>query len=283
MLLNDAIEAYIDSRLAARRLRPTTERTYRHHLGHFAEYIGETAAIDTITKREVQRWLSSMGHLRASSLRTAEAPVRALFGWALEEGAITEHPMATIPRPPQARPIYRGLEPDVIGRLLHVADFRERTILLLGLHLGLRCAEMSRANFGDWDRRRGTILVHGKGGADRVLPVVGEIEWALDLWAEGRRSGPMFPSQHADRLGPSSISQIVTRVARRANVEATAHQLRHSCAHDMLAMGAKPNAVQRFLGHTTLTTTTTYLTARDDELRAAMCRVYAMPEDRDAA
>lgn len=276
MHLNDAIEAFIVARKAGRRLRPTTERTYRHHFDRFTEHIGGDTPLDSITTRHLQAWIATMDHLEASSLRTAEAPIRSMFSWAIGEDLIGTDPMAVIPRPKPVRPMYRGLEPDTIARLLHVADFRERTIILLGLHLGLRCVEMSRADVSDWDHRRKVLFVHGKGGSDRALPISGEVEWVLSIWTEGRRAGPLFPSQHAERLSANSISQIITRVSKRAGVQATAHQLRHTCAHDMLAMGAKPNAVQRFLGHTDLTTTAVYLAARDDELRAAMSRHYVI-------
>lgn len=274
MHLADAVEAFIAARKAGRRLRPTTERTYRHHLSKLADHLGADTPIADIQVGDIEAWISTMSHLTDSSLRTAEAPARGLFAWALDRDLIDDNPMVTIPTPRTPRPQYRALDPEVVARVLHLAYPRERTMVLLILHLGLRCCEMSRADASDWDRRRGTFFVKGKGGSDRVLPVSDEAEWVLDLWLDGRRAGPLFPSQHADRLSPNSISQIGTRLAQRAGVQASFHRFRHCCGHDMLAMGAKPNAVQRFLGHSDLSTTAIYLAARDDELRAATTRTY---------
>lgn len=276
MNLADAVEAFIAARKAGRRLRPTTERGYRHHLGKLADHLGDDTPIGTIETADIESWIASMAHLTDGSLRTAEAPARGLFSWALDRGMIDSDPMRSIPAPRTGRPQYRALDPEVVARVLHVGDHRERTMVLLVLHLGLRCCEMSRADVSDWDRRRQTFFVKGKGGSDRVLPVSGEADWVLDLWLEGRRAGPLFPSQHAERLSANSISQIGTRLAHRAGVQASFHRFRHCCGHDMLAMGAKPNAVQRFLGHADLSTTAIYLAARDDELRAAATRVYVV-------
>lgn len=278
LTLAAAIERWVAARKAIRRLNAATERTYRMHIEKLVEVIGPDVPLRAVARHDVERWMATLDHMKANSLKTATEPARSLFKWAHEEELIDRDPMARIPRPRIPPPTYRALDRDVIGRMLHVADFRERTVVLVGLNLGLRCIEMSRVEVTDWDREQRWLAVRGKGAEGeitRMLPVQGEVERVLDMWIGPRKSGPLFPSTRGDRLESNSISQIVSRLAERAGVKATAHQLRHTCAHDMLAMGALPNAVQRFLGHANLATTSTYLAARDDELRAAMLRQYA--------
>lgn len=277
MNLADAVEAFILSRKSERRMVDTTERTYRHHFSKFVEYLGHDTPIATVSTTDIRKWMSTMASLQPSSLKTAVAPIRALFAWAVLEEITAVDPTVRIAPIQVPKPMYRGLDPGVVALLLHHGDFRERTILALGLHLGLRCCEMSRADVTDWDRRDDVLYVRGKGGRGeitRALPVLGEARWVMDVWIDGRRTGPLFGSQHSDRLQANSISQRITMVAQRAQVKATAHQLRHTCAHDMLAAGSQPNAVQRFLGHDSLDTTTVYLAASDPELRLATGRSY---------
>ncbi len=168
----------------------------------------------------------------------------------------------------------------------HLMNMLEVTNEELGNRLGiskqavykiLRCCEMERFDVQDWDRHERALYVRGKGGdgrVTRVLPVEGECEWVLNVWFDGRRTGPFLPSQHGDGLIANSISGIVTRLARRAGVRASHHKLRHTCAHHMLAMGSQQNAVQRFLGHRHSATTDIYTAARDADLRAVTSRSY---------
>ena len=277
MKLNDAIEAWIASRTAMRRLNPTSERTYRFHIQKMALSIGPDTPIENISPRDIHVWLATMTHLKANSLKTATEPARSLFRWAVDEELIDRDPMRKIPRPKMGPPEYRAIDPGDLARLLHVADHRDRTIVLLGLHLALRCCEMSRADVTDWDRRRGWLSVRGKGyngDISRVIPIEGEVEWVLDMWIDGRRAGPLFPSQHAERLSPNSISQRFTALARRAHVQATHHQCRHTCAHHLVDLGSRPNAVQRFLGHRHWTSTEVYWATRDDQLLGLTARAY---------
>lgn len=279
MDLADAVEAWIRSRRSVRKLVPTTERTYRFYIAKFSAHVGSHTPIRDITTGDIESWMATLDHLQDSSLKTATEPIRSLFSWAVEAEHIDRDPTRKIPRPELPPPRYRGLEPDVVARLLHVADFRERSIILAALHLGLRCCEMERFGLADWDRQAQQLHVRGKGGRGnitRILPVEGEIEWALEMWVGDRRTGPFLPSQHGVGLQANSISQIVTRVARRARVAATAHRLRHACAHDMIAMGAEFPAVQRFLGHRSSETTKVYTAAHDRQLRAVMSRTYVV-------
>ncbi|MEM9652259.1 MAG: tyrosine-type recombinase/integrase [Actinomycetota bacterium] len=282
MNINEAISAFVVARKAVRKMAPTTERIYKFHLAQFAEHVGPATEIGDIDSTSIVLWMASLTHLMDSSLRTATEPLRSLFAWAVDEGIVETDPTTKIPRPKQTPAEYRGLPPEVVARTLHVADFRQRTLILLVLHLGLRCCELSRANIEDWDRHgTGWLAVRGKGGRGRVtrqLPVADESEWVLSMWVDSlpNKRGPLFPSMHGDRLKANSISQIFTKVAQRASVDATSHQYRHTCAHHLLAHGSLLNAVQRVLGHTNPTTTGIYLAASDDELRGVNSRSYAI-------
>jgi len=277
------IQRFLADRLATRSLAETTERQYRHHLLSFADTVGHDTPASEVTRAEVVAWLATMGHLANSSLKTASEPVRSLFAWAVLEGILETDPTAQIPRPKQAPPTYRALSPDVVARCLHVGDFRQRTMVLLVLHLGLRCCELGRATVADWDRGDGWFDVRGKGGRGRVtrrLPVAGEVEWSLAMWVDSvDPAGPLFPSMHGNHLHANSVSQIFTKLARRAGVSATAHQFRHTCAHHLIEHGSRMNAVQRVLGHASPAVTGIYTAASDEQLMGISGRTYSVGVD----
>ena len=263
-----AASGWLDGQLRRQLINELTHEKYGYHLRSLARSVGADTPVNEVTTDGIEAWLgTAVGRdgapPRPRTFRTKMVPIRAYFAWALDRGLVDADPTTPIKNPRNHKLVPRRVSPDVCAKLLHVADFRATTIIYLGLHLGLRACEISRANIQDWDRHRATLLVHGKGGRERVLPVVDEIAVVLALWVDnlGTRRGPMFPGQQTERISPQWVGQIVTQTARTARVHATCHMLRHTAASDLVARGVPMPVVQQFLGHTSLATTTRYVVA----------------------
>jgi site-specific recombinase XerD len=144
--------------------------------------------------------------------------------------------------------------------------------------LGLRRVEVSRLDWTDVDWHARTVLVTGKGGHQRLLPLLDQVRQVLDLYVRDERGtgpGPLLVAVHGGRLSPHRVGTIVTTLAtaagvRRGAYDATAHALRHTAATDMLRHGAHLVDVQAALGHQDLTTTQRYLPMVVDGLAVAM-------------
>lgn len=160
------------------------------------------------------------------------------------------------------------------------ATTRTRVVVILMCQLGLRCAEVSRLQVGDIDWTNGSLLVHGKGGNQRVLPITAEARQALEdyLSEHPACAGPLVRS-YADptrALTPGYIGDRIRKLMFLTGVKAlprdgkSAHSLRHTAATDMLAHGANVRSVQVALGHQSLQTTQRYLSWSVDDLRRAM-------------
>ena len=131
-----------------------------------------------------------------------------------------------------------------------------------------------------------TLLVRGKGGKERLVPVGRFAREALDNYlvrirptlAKEKRSPALFLNQRGDRLSRQSAWKIIMAAAKRANIESkvTPHALRHSFATHLLDGGADIRVVQELLGHASVTTTQIYTLITIDKLR----ETYALAHPR---
>lgn len=263
-------EAYIAEKVARSRFRPKTAETVRYTLRGLIGYVDGA----TITPGHVEAWLTEtrMGPATAGS-RLSQ--VAGFCRWLVRHGVLPVDPTLDIEKPRTPRYVPRGLHGELVAAALGAApDRRARLILLLMCQEGLRCCEVANLEIGDVDHADRVILVSGKGGHQRVLPVSDET-WAalLAYLAEWpTRAGPLVRSYNDPRRGidASYVSTLAARWLRAAGVEATAHQLRHTAASDMLRSGAHLRDVQAALGHASLSTTQRYLPWTVGDLRTAM-------------
>lgn len=256
---NDALARHAEALRAAGRA-PGTVRLYRHYLLDLAEHhrspwsVGLGALLSWIGR-------DSWGVQARKSARTA---VCSFYRWAHGMGYLPEDPSLGLPAvsvPPKvARPA-----PELVVRTLIRDEHPPRIVFmsLLAAELGMRAAEIARVHAEDYtdDGVVGELLVHGKGGKERLLPVVSDRLRsrlrAVEEWA--------FPNGRGTHLTPGHVSRLLSAALPHAF---TGHQLRHRCAtvqygatRDLLAVGA-------FLGHTRPETTQAYVKLPDDALRA---------------
>ena len=268
---------WMEGRLARREISPLTVRNYQASIGLFTRFVGVDTPVEHIDRATIETWLATTTRhdgqpLKPSALNTRAAPIRAYFAWAADPqgGALLPYnPFRGVQRARTPRLFPRRLEPDDVQRLLHVSNFRQRTIIMLGLHVGARRAEMAGLDVVDWDRINHSIRLIGKNQHERHVPVPNQLSTVLTLWTSNLSDnrGPMFPSIHGDRVSPNRVGALVTEAAKAARVVATTHSLRHTCAADLVTRGVPLPVIQQLLGHESLATTTRYVVATVDELR----------------
>jgi integrase/recombinase XerD len=277
---------YVGHRRAAGLIASSSARVQLSQLDTFADVHGPGPV--KVDRAVVAAWLERIGKLAAGSRRSNSSTVRLFLRWAAEEGHVPASAAALVPKVRQPRSVPRALSTAQVARLLrHVAD-DDRMSLICGLMvwLGLRCGEVSAMRVEDIDEGARTVLVHGKGGHERVLPIPAELDPHLERWLAGRTRlpGRLFPTdeRHSGRmrldgLSPRTISNIVSLAMAEAGVKIagrdgkSAHSLRHTAASDVLDRGASITSVMALLGHAHLSSTAIYLRiARLDELRTAM-------------
>src|SRR5690606_19884393 len=172
--------------------------------------------LDQLGKRAVERWMEQVGHLAPATRRNHLSAVRGFLGRMVDEGLLVENPALRAERVRQPRSVPRALRSQDVAALYRaLPDLRARVIVTLMLEAGLRCVEVSRLDWQDWDPVAETLIVRGKGGHERVLPVTTTLGRVLHDWAghAGVVAGPVVRQERRrnERLSPETTSTYVSR------------------------------------------------------------------------
>ena len=273
--LRKALQRFLTHLQVERRLSPHTLSNYRRDLEAFVEHCvaEDIQAADAVTEATVQAFIAQ-GHRRGLSGKSLQRRLSALRSWfryLIEEQAQDFNPAAEVRAPKAPRKLPRVIDADQAAALLdndsHDAlDRRDRALMELMYSSGLRLAEtvgldLNAINLGD-----GSVVVTGKGGKTRVLPVGRKAREALRSWLQIRPGlaaadeTALFVSQRGRRLSPRSVQQRLRRQARRQglDVDLHPHMLRHAFASHLLESSGDLRAVQELLGHADIATTQVY-------------------------
>jgi integrase/recombinase XerC len=141
---------------------------------------------------------------------------------------------------------------------------RDRAVLLLMYGAGLRIAEALSLTGKDLPLGE-TLMVTGKGGKQRVVPLIPLVREAVGGYL-ARCPWPVAPDAAVFRgikggpLGQGMVQKAMARarVALGLPATATPHALRHSFATHLLGAGADLRSLQELLGHASLGSTQIY-------------------------
>lgn len=210
---------------------------------------------------------------RPATLRSYRAALRGFYRWAVLTDRVAASPAASLPSPGITRPNPRPAPDDVYTRALAAAPERVRLMLRLAAELGLRRGEVARVHLRDLtlDRDGWSLLVHGKGGRERILPVP-------DLLAETVRrvaregGGYAFPGADDGHLSARWVGKLA---ARYLPPPWTMHTLRHRFAARAWAVDHDLLTVQELLGHASPATTRHYVPGDESAKRRLVLAVSA--------
>lgn len=239
----------------------TTVLTRRQHLQHCARTLG-TADPWAVTAAELLAWAAGQ-EWAAETRRGRRSTLRAFYGWAVLVEHMAVSPALVLPAVRPAPPNPRPAPDSVVRVALAAATPRERLILRLAAEHGLRRAEIAQVASSDLieDLDGWSLLVHGKGNRERVVPLTEDVARLL----RGLPRGWAFPGEDGGHLSPRWVGRLATRLLPDGW---TLHKLRHRAAtrwHE--ASGHDVFVVQELLGHASPVTTRAYVKIRTDRLR----------------
>jgi integrase/recombinase XerC len=152
---------------------------------------------------------------------------------------------------------------------------RDAAVLLLLYGCGLRIGEALGLDGRD-AVGADVLLVHGKGGKERGVPVLPLVNRAIEDYRAAcphplAAGAPLFVGVRGGRLGARAIQAGMARLRGALGLapSATPHALRHSFATHLLADGGDLRSIQELLGHASLTTTQRYTEVDEASLMAA--------------
>jgi len=272
--LQAAASTYVSGRLARGEITSRTARQLEWRLRSLVTACPPGLAIGALDAGHIERWQESVGRQRPASRRAYLSTIRGFCAWAVAQGLVVVDPTTGAARVREPKRVPRALPDAAIKKLwLILPDVRAMLIVALMFHLGLRCCEVANLADDDYDPVAETVVVLGKNGDQRRLPVTIEVSELIGKWqAERLVAGPMLIG-----LTGNTISSYLSRWCdaagiKRANYDGiSAHALRHTFASNTLDRCHDVRTVQAALGHESLATTQRYL--RDvtvEQMRMAM-------------
>jgi site-specific recombinase XerD len=280
-----------------------TRRSYASDLQQLMEWLAARGCtVDTLDRRAVRAYSADLGRrgYAPATLARKLSTLRGLSRFLTERGVLGADPTRLLPGPRRRRRLPRVLTEAEVEALLTAAGgteplaLRDRAILELLYGCGLRSQEVVALELADLKPAQAQLIVHGKGGKMRVVPLGEEAAAAVRRYLERGRGllaadrendaraadserRPLLLSRSGRALLTSDIRRLVVRYCRRAGLDAASpHMLRHAYATHMLERGADLRVIQELLGHASVSTTQVYTHVSGAHLR----RVYDLHHPR---
>jgi integrase/recombinase XerC len=265
----------------------------RHRSGHVPT-LGDLRQLDARTFRAFLASRRKAG-VESRSLARSLSALRQLFRWLEAEDIVASEAVFRVSRPkvahsvpkPLTREKARALVEDTMQTALDWIAARDLAVLLLLYGSGLRISEALGLTVRDAPTAlRDTLRIVGKGGKERVVPVLPIARQAVERYLKlcpypQSPDDPLFLGAKGGPLSPRLIQLAVARARGALGLPdtATPHALRHSFATHLLSAGADLRQIQELLGHASLSTTQVYTEVDRDRLIA----VYEAAHPRGAA
>ena len=225
------------------------------------------------------------------SLARKLAALRSFARFCEKRGLFANTAFATIRTPKQPKSLPKALSIGEMAALIDNAETlaeepwiaaRDTAVLTLLYGCGLRISEAldiaaADAPVGDIE----TIRVTGKGGRERVVPVLAAVRRAIEAYMRLcpfalSREEPLFRGARGGKLSPRIVQIAIERMrgALGLDASATPHALRHSFATHLLGRGGDLRTIQELLGHASLSTTQIYTKVDSERLLEAYRKAH---------
>ncbi|SKN09033.1 integrase [Mycobacteroides abscessus subsp. massiliense] len=193
------------------------------------------------------------------------------FEWAISEGRVDENPAVGLPKVPGGTPNPRPCPEHLWSELVRTAPPREKMMVRLAGELGMRRAEVAVCHRDDLlrDSTGFALLVHGKGGRQRLLPITDSLAHAIIAFCPG---GYLFPGQENGHLSAHYVGKLI---GNRMPQGWSMHKLRHRFATLGLAATGDLLAMRDALGHASVATTQLYTASYPGKVRDVVEAVAA--------
>jgi integrase/recombinase XerD len=279
---------YLDYLVVEKGLSANTVAAYRSDLQQLRDELderGDGRRLEQADAADLARSLRRMrGRGRAPrSVARWIVAVRGFFAFLLAHGAVAEDPAARLDAPRVWRPLPKVLTFEEVETLLAAPDrgaphgLRDAAMLEVLYAAGLRISELLRLRLGDLHLDAGYLRCWGKGSKERVVPLGGEAEAALQRYLaesrpallRGKRTDALFVNSRGGVMSRQGFWKKIRDYGRRAGIGTalSPHVVRHSFATHLLENGADLRAVQIMLGHADISTTQIYTHVNRERLK----------------
>ena len=290
------ISTYLEAQMAERDASDNTQSAYGRDLLDFAGWLADRGQdFAAVARGDVEAYLihcEALGLAQSTRARRLSS-IRGLYRFAFEEGWRADNPAIQIKGPGRVKSLPKTLSVEEVERLLQAArnfgrrksDRLRNTCLMELLYAtGMRVSELVSLPVSATRGDPRMILVRGKGGKERMVPLSPPARSAMAAWIKQRdiqedaaRSKGAPPSKFlfasAAKTGHLTRHRFYTLIKEFAvhggvsPAKVTPHTLRHAFATHLLANGADLRVIQTLLGHADISTTEIYTHVLEERLK----------------
>ncbi|WP_298932310.1 site-specific tyrosine recombinase XerD [uncultured Ruegeria sp.] len=305
------ISTFLQAQAAELGAATNTLLAYGRDLKDFAAWLDHRkVGFDQADRDEIEAYLidcDAQGLSRSTRARRLSA-IKQLFRFAFEEGWRDANPAIQIKGPGRQKRLPKILDVPEVDRLLEAArttgrskaDRVRNTCMMEVLYAtGMRVTELVSLPVSSARGDPRMLLVVGKGGKERMVPLSPPARDALAAWLSvrdqaedqtvadgGQQSRFLFPSRgKSGHLTRHRFFLLVKELAVQGGVspeKVTPHTLRHAFATHLLANGADLRSIQTLLGHADVATTEIYTHVLDERLAELVLQHHPLTKDPDA-
>ena len=278
----DALQAWLEARKALGGASDNTIEAYGRDVGGFLAFITEhkgdpqgLAPLARISTGDMRSWMAWVRgrDVGARSLARKLSAVKSFYRWLAEREGFEPTAVLATRSPKFQRKLPRPLSPDAAQTMLDTIDCqsetpwvsaRDQAVVTLLYGCGLRISEALGLCGRDLPVGE-TLRIIGKGGKERLVPVIAPVRQAMDRYLHlcpypVEEGSPVFRGVRGGKLSPRIVQKLIENVRLQLGLPASAtpHAMRHSFATHLLNAGGDLRAIQELLGHASLSTTQAY-------------------------
>ena len=301
--LHPTVESFLEMLTAERGAAMNTRQAYWRDLADVTLYLrsDKNTDLDKASTDDLKAYIEHLTHkIHTKGQNKAQIAVRTVarrlsamrqyYRYLVSENLRSEDPTTTIDSPKQGRTLPKTLSEAEVAQLIKTAgetgsNESVRLVCLLEMlyATGLRVSELVGLKMAAIGENTEFIMVAGKGGRERMIPLSDPAQNAINSYLEIReqfignenraaQEASFFPSKTSEsgHLTRQRFAQLLKDLARDAKVDedrVSPHILRHAFATHLLQRGADLRSVQKMLGHADIATTQIYTHIISEDLK----------------
>jgi len=280
---DDAMHHWLSHERALKSAAENTLKAYASDVTAFMAFMARhrggpqgLADLAGLETRDMRSWMAHERNrgLGTRSLARGLAAVKTFFRWVEQHHGLDPVGILQTRGPKYKKQLPRPLSITAAHDMIEAVDTqskdawvaaRDAAVLTLLYGCGLRISEALNPLGADYPLLD-TIRVIGKGGKERIVPVLPAVKIAVARYVELcpfriEAKLPLFRGVRGSKLTPQIIQKAMREARMQLGLSATVtpHAMRHSFATHLLNNGGDLRTIQTLLGHKSLQSTQDYL------------------------
>ena len=292
------VEQFLEMLMAERGASHNTCISYLNDITHFDKFLsGADRSLKDATTNDIRRYLRHRSEVGANNPTISRnlSVLRQFFKFLQSENVRLDNPALNVDGPKVSRPLPKVISEENVEALLKAAHelqtaegIRLTCLLEIAYASGLRVTELVSLPTDSLSYTSDTLLILGKGGKERLVPLTTSAMNAILAYKKirgnflngNKTSNFLFPSRSKQGyLTRRRLGQLLKELAIQAGLDPTIispHILRHAFASHLLNRGADLRSLQKMLGHSDISTTQIYTHVQKERLHAVVSSFHPM-------